>query len=67
MVDIISATSAVATCMGGIGPGMGQVGPMGNFAGLSAAVKIMLSLVMLLGRLELYPILILFTRSFWKV
>ncbi len=66
-VDIASATSAVATCMGGIGPGMGQVGPMGNFAGLSDPVKIILSLVMLLGRLELYPILILFTRSFWKV
>ncbi len=65
-VDIPTATSSVATCMAGIGPGIGSVGPVNNFAFLTDAAKLTLVFFMLLGRLEIYTILILFTRNFWK-
>jgi trk system potassium uptake protein TrkH len=65
-VDGKSASSAVATCMAGIGPGLGTVGPVSNFAHLPDIVKIILSFLMLIGRLEIYTLLILFFPSFWK-
>lgn len=65
-VDLESGSSAVATCMAGIGPGIGSVGPVANFAHLPALAKIILSCLMLLGRLEIYTVLILFTRGFWS-
>lgn len=64
-VDIKTAFSSVATCMAGIGPGIGKVGPMSNFSHLSDTVKIILSIVMLIGRLEIYTLLLIFTPSFW--
>ncbi len=65
-LDIKTASSAVATCLAGIGPGIGKVGPMNNFSHLSPIVKIILSFIMLVGRLEIYSILLLFTPTFWK-
>ncbi len=65
-LDTTSAMGAVATTMGGIGPGLGSVGPASNFAALSLTGKWVLSALMLLGRLELFAVLILFTRTFWK-
>jgi trk system potassium uptake protein len=65
-VDIKTACSSVATCMAGIGPGIGTVGPVGNFAHLSDAVKLILSFLMIIGRLEIYTVLILFSGAFWK-
>lgn len=65
-LDIKTAGGSVATCMAGIGPGIGSVGPAGNFSHLPAAGKLILSFLMLLGRLEIYPIFILFTRGFWR-
>ncbi|MGE5381818.1 MAG: TrkH family potassium uptake protein [Omnitrophica WOR_2 bacterium] len=65
-LDIETSCSAVATCMAGIGPGLGTVGPVFNFYHLPAAAKIVLSIMMILGRLEIYTVLILFTRSFWQ-
>ncbi len=65
-IDIMTAGSSVATCMAGIGPGLGSVGPVGNFAHLPDFGKLVLSGFMLLGRLEIYTILMLFTREFWK-
>lgn len=64
-VDGLTASSSVATCMAGIGPGVGSVGPASNFAHLSSIGKLILSFLMLVGRLEIYTILILFTPSFW--
>jgi len=64
-VDVKTAGSSVATCMAGIGPGIGTVGPVSNFAHLPDAGKLLLSFLMLLGRLEIYTIFILFTRNFW--
>lgn len=64
--DIITSASSVATCMAGIGPGLGTVGPMSNFAHLPDASKVALSLLMILGRLEILTVFVIFTRSFWK-
>jgi trk system potassium uptake protein TrkH len=61
-----TASSAVATCMAGIGPGIGTVGPVSNFAHLTVGSKMMLSFLMLLGRLEIYTLVILFIPSFWR-
>lgn len=61
-----SALSAVATTLGNIGPGLGSVGPMDNFYHISGFGKWFLSFLMMLGRLELFTVLILFSSSFWK-
>ncbi|MDF2522997.1 MAG: potassium transporter KefA [Clostridiales bacterium] len=64
--DFEVAISAVATTIGNVGPGFGIVGPMGNFSVMSDASTILLSICMLIGRLEIFPILLLFVPSFWK-
>jgi trk system potassium uptake protein TrkH len=64
-IDGKTASSAVATCMAGIGPGIGTIGPVANFAHLPDLAKGILSFLMILGRLEIYTIMILFTRNFW--
>ena len=58
--------TAVIACIGNIGPGLEQVGPMGNFADFSALSKIVLSMCMIIGRLEVFPILVLFSKSAWQ-
>ncbi|MEE4176659.1 MAG: TrkH family potassium uptake protein [Bacteroides sp.] len=65
-LDMSTASGSVATCMAGIGPGIGTVGPASNFAHLPVLGKIILSFLMILGRLEIYTVLILFSRSFWR-
>jgi trk system potassium uptake protein TrkH len=65
-VDFMTTIGAVATSVGNIGPGFGSVGPVDNFAHLPELTKWMLSGLMLLGRLELFTILILFTPYFWR-
>ncbi len=64
--DLLTSFGAVATSLGNVGPGIGLVGPVNNFAFFSPAAKIFLSFIMLLGRLELFTILILFTPFFWR-
>ncbi len=66
-VDPVSASSSVATCMAGIGPGLGTVGPMSNFAHIPEAGKVILSLLMIIGRLEIITVFTIFTRTFWKI
>lgn len=65
-IDGQTASSSVATCMAGIGPGIGTVGPASNFAHLPQMAKVVLTFLMLVGRLEIYTVLILFSREFWK-
>tara|TARA_R110002050_G_scaffold109799_1_gene221360 strand:- start:93608 stop:95059 length:1452 start_codon:yes stop_codon:yes gene_type:complete len=65
-VDVLTTLSAVATSLGNVGPGLGTVGPVDNFAHLPGLAKWMLSFLMLIGRLELFTILILFTPYFWR-
>ncbi len=65
-MDFISSIGAAATALGNVGPGIGSVGPSLNFANVHPAGKWVLSFLMLVGRLELFTILIIFSRSFWK-
>lgn len=65
-VDFMTAIGSVATCLGNIGPGVGTVGPEDNFAHLPGASKWFLAFLMLLGRLELFTVLMLFTPYFWR-
>jgi trk system potassium uptake protein TrkH len=64
--DMESAMGAVATSLGNIGPGLGNVGPAENFLHIKPVGKWFLSFLMLLGRLELFTVLVLFSPSFWK-
>ncbi len=66
-LDFMTAIGAMATSLGNVGPGIGKVGPVDNFAWLSPQIKLFLSFVMLLGRLELFTILVLFTPYFWRL
>jgi trk system potassium uptake protein TrkH len=66
-VDPVTAASSVATCMAGIGPGLGTVGPMSNFAHMPEVSKVVLSLLMIVGRLEIITVFTIFTRTFWKI
>lgn len=66
-VDPVTASSSTATCMAGIGPGLGNVGPQSNFSGLPELAKIVLSLLMIIGRLEIITVFTIFTRTFWKI
>ena len=64
--DTTTNFTAVLSCLSNVGPGLGLVGPMGNFAMYSVFSKIILTAAMLIGRLEIFPILILFSPSLWK-
>lgn len=65
-LDFESAIGSVAATLGNIGPGIGQVGPSGNYSAIPVAGKWFLSFLMLLGRLELFTVLVLFSRVFWR-
>lgn len=65
-IDTLSSLSAAASCLGNIGPGLGLVGPANNYAFISDGGKYVLSVLMLVGRLEIYPLLVLFLPSFWR-
>ena len=66
-VDIVTGSTAVITTLGNVGPGFPLVGPTQNFSILSPLAKIVLSLCMLAGRLELYTIIVLLTPAFWRM
>ena len=66
-LDFITSISAAATAISNVGPGLGDIiGPNGNFGNLSSYSKWILSFAMILGRLELFAILVLFIPSFWR-
>lgn len=65
-LDLVTSASAVASALGNIGPGLGEVGPSANFAVVPGAGKWLLSFIMIIGRLELFPVLLLFTRELWR-
>lgn len=65
-LDFMTAIGAVATTLGNVGPGLGTVGPVDNFSQITGVGKWFLSFLMLLGRLELFTVLILFTPYFWS-
>jgi trk system potassium uptake protein TrkH len=65
-MDLVSAGGSVIATLSNIGPGLGSVGPVDNFAHVSAFGKITLSFCMLLGRLELFTVLVLIFPTFWR-
>jgi trk system potassium uptake protein TrkH len=65
-LDIVSAATAVVTCMSNCGPGLGLVGPTRNFAFIPSMGKIFLPIVMILGRLEIFTVVALLMPSFWR-
>ena len=65
-LDLVTASSAVASALGNIGPGLGEVGPAANYAGVPAAGKWLLSFIMIIGRLEVFPVVLLLTRELWR-
>ncbi|MDD3079162.1 MAG: TrkH family potassium uptake protein [Paludibacter sp.] len=65
-VGFLESIGGTITCLGGVGPGLGLVGPAGNFHDIPDFSKWFLSLMMLAGRLELYTVFMLFTPAFWK-
>ncbi len=65
-VDFVTSLASVLACVSNIGPGFGQVGPASNFAMMPDPAKWVLSLCMILGRLEIYTIIVLMVPEFWK-
>lgn len=66
-LDLTTALSGAATALANVGPGLGgTIGPAGNFASLPDSSKWVLTLAMLMGRLELLTVLVLFAPSFWR-
>ena len=66
-LDFLTSVSAAASAIANVGPGLGPVvGPEGSYTSLPVAAKWILSAGMLLGRLELFTVMVLFTRTFWR-
>jgi trk system potassium uptake protein TrkH len=65
-LDMVTNVTAVLTCPNNVGPGLNLVGPTGNFSVFSSFSKIILSLAMLIGRLEILPFAVLLSPSVWK-
>ena len=63
--DMTTTVTAVVTAISNVGPGLEIIGPMGNFSSFTDLSKIVLSLCMIIGRLEIYPILLLLMPKFW--
>ncbi len=66
-ISALDAIALSATTLGNVGPGLGVAGPMGSFAPFSDLAKIVMTLLMWLGRLEVIPVVVLLTRGYWRV
>ena len=64
--DLVTALTASLTCLSNVGPGLSRVGPVENFSFFSYPAKLLLSFLMLAGRLEIYPVLLLFSVHVWR-
>jgi trk system potassium uptake protein TrkH len=65
-LSVLEAMSAVAATLGNVGPGFGTVGPMGSYLGFSDLGKLFMTALMWAGRLEVIPVLVLFTPEYWQ-
>jgi trk system potassium uptake protein TrkH len=65
-INLVTAASAVAASLGNIGPGLGDVGPAANYLAIPMPGRTLLAFLMIVGRLEIFPVLLLFTRHLWK-
>jgi len=66
-LDPVTAASGVATSLGNVGPGLGSIGPVYNYSHLPEISKLIFSLLMIIGRLEIITVIALFSKSFWKL
>ncbi|NLA25352.1 MAG: hypothetical protein GX879_10345 [Bacteroidales bacterium] len=65
-LDIISAMGACVASLSNVGPSIGEFGPIETYASLSNGIKYFLAFLMLVGRLEIFTLLIIFTPMFWR-
>jgi len=65
-LDFMSSVSVSASSIGNIGPGLGIIGPSGDWGALNNSTKYLATFCMLLGRLEIFTVVILFSRTYWK-
>ncbi|WP_049913155.1 TrkH family potassium uptake protein [Halococcus thailandensis] len=65
-ISTLEATSAIASTLGNVGPGFGAVGPMNNYLAFPATSKLLMTFLMWIGRLEILPVLVLLTPSYWR-
>lgn len=65
-LDITTAFASVAATIGNVGPGFGMVGPVGNYLSIPCLGKWVLILCMILGRLEIYTVIILLVPAYWQ-
>jgi trk system potassium uptake protein TrkH len=65
-LDLVSGSSAALSALSNVGPGLGLVGPMSNYAAIPDLGKVVLTMLMLLGRLEIYTVLLVFSVRFWR-
>lgn len=65
-LDLVTAVTSVIACLSNIGPGLGDIGPTENFASIPLVGKWLLTFLMVAGRLEIYTVLVLFTKTFWQ-
>jgi len=65
-LDPVTSFTAILACVNNMGPGLGPVGPAGNYAGLTDFQIWVCTLTMLLGRLEMFSLLVLLTPGFWR-
>ena len=65
-MDLVTAFTSVVASVNNLGPGIGQTGPAGNYQGLTDLQTWICTVAMLLGRLEIFSVLILFTVAFWR-
>jgi trk system potassium uptake protein TrkH len=65
-LDILTSISAVASAIGNVGPGIADVGPSYSYSNIPTVGKWILSLLMLMGRLEIFTVCLIFTPYFWK-
>lgn len=66
-LDPVTSASACATSLGNIGPGLGKIGPLFSYADIPDLSKLIFSLLMIIGRLEIITVFALFSKSFWKL
>ena len=64
--DLVTAATASIACLGNIGPGLAAVGASQNYSGLADSAKLILAAGMIIGRLEVFTVLGLLSRSFWR-
>jgi Trk-type K+ transport systems, membrane components len=65
-LDFVTALSSITSCLGNVGPALGTVGPMASYADIPGTGKLVLLTAMLVGRIELFTLLVLFIPAFWR-